>query len=37
MVTLAFSILSAPLAADAQAPAKVPRMGFLGLIVCTEP
>ncbi len=32
IVTLALSILAAPLAAEAQQPEKVPRIGFLGTV-----
>ncbi len=36
IVTLALGILLAPLAADAQAPAKVPRIGFLSFFSPTD-
>ncbi len=36
IVTLALSLLSAPLAAEAQAPAKVPRIGFLSAFSPTD-
>ncbi len=36
IVTLALSLLAAPIAAEAQAPAKVPRIGFLGAVWPTD-